>query len=134
MVGARMTWTYDDFWAALDSMPEGSTSMGDSEMGSRSAMLVAQVKYNMPLFLDLEEGICRFDSEEFRLLLEFCSRFPEEPLQFERFSFDPIYYGEQMLYPNGANSFIDLQQKSMRSPTTDAAPTMLSILKESATR
>jgi len=111
VVGDRMTWTYDDFWAALDSMPEGSTSMGDSEMGSRSAMLVAQVKYNMPLFLDLEEGICRFDSEEFRALLEFCSRFPEEPLQFERFSFDPIYYGEQMLYPNGANSFIDLQQK-----------------------
>ena len=111
VVGDRMTWTYDDFWAALDSMPEGSTPMGDSEMGSRRAMLVAQVKYNMPLFLDLEEGICRFDSEEFRALLEFCSRFPEEPLQFERFSFDPIYYGEQMLYPNGANSFIDLQQK-----------------------
>ena len=111
VVGDRMTWTYDDFWAALESMPEGSTPMGDSELGSRSAMLTAQVKYNMPLFLDLENGTCQFDGEEFRALLEFCSRFPEEPLQFERFSFDSIYFGEQMLYPNGANGFTDLQQK-----------------------
>ena len=111
VVGDRMTWTYDDFWEALESMPEGSTATGEGRCDSKSAMLEMLARYSAPRFLDLEAGTSNFNGEEFRTLLEFCNRFPDEPPEPENPGpFAALYYGEQMLDISGVNHFVHLQQ------------------------
>ena len=74
VVGDRYTWTGEDMWAALEKMPEGSVPMRASQ--DRSGVLLGLMQMDWDRFVDWEKGNCRFDSEEFRELLEFCGSFP----------------------------------------------------------
>ena len=75
VVGDRMSWTYDDFWDALNTIPDGSAAAG---YGSKNFVLRQLIEHDAESFIDWENGTSRFDSEEFRALLELCNRFPDE--------------------------------------------------------
>ena len=75
VVGDRMSWTYDDFWDALNTIPDGSAAAG---YGSKNFVLQQLIEHDAESFIDWENGTSRFDSEEFRALLELCNRFPDE--------------------------------------------------------
>ena len=74
VVGDGSSWTYDEFEAALASMPEGCEPF---ESGvSRGDILRRCVSLDMAKYIDWSAGKCSFDSQEFVELLEFASLFP----------------------------------------------------------
>ena len=76
VVGDRMSWTLDDLKAALATMPEGCTILGEGD--TKAGMLSMVLSQNMDSFVDWATGQCSFDSETFISLLEFCNSFPLE--------------------------------------------------------
>lgn len=95
IVGDRLTWSYGDFWAALNTIPDG---VAVDNYGSRSYVLQQMIQQGAERFIDWENSTSRFDGEEFCALLEFCARFPDE---MDR-SYDggpdvAVYTGEQVL-------------------------------------
>ena len=77
MVGDRMGWSYEDFLAVREAMPPEFVML-ETGGADRTGMLQSLLWEEEDVFLDWEAGICRFDSEEFRELLEFCCQLPEE--------------------------------------------------------
>ena len=75
VVGDRMTWTYDDFWAALEAMPKATVATGIYD--SNAGMLSGLLKNNTDRFINWEDCVCYFDGKEFRALLEFYNQFPD---------------------------------------------------------
>lgn len=75
MVGSQPGWTLEDIMALADAHPD----MDLFDRYSKSRILQYCLIYNMDRYVDWNEGTCSFDSEEFRTLLEFANRFPEEP-------------------------------------------------------
>lgn len=98
VVGDRMTWTGADMWEALESMPEGCLPTSDS----RSTMLRSLMGLDWSRFVDWGEGACDFETEEFKSLLEFCSRFPEDTA---RLGERGVYEGRQMLLTTAVTGF-----------------------------
>lgn len=79
VVGNRTSWTLEDLWEAFSSMPEEAAILD-------SSMNVPSMKYDMlstyiygffDLFVDWETGQCRFDSQQFRNVLEFAGYMPD---------------------------------------------------------
>lgn len=98
VVGDRMNWTGADMWAALETMPEDCVPTSDS----RSSMLTNLMGLDWSRYVDWEEGTCNFESEEFKSLLEFCNRFPEDAA---RLGERGIYEGRQMLLTMSVTGF-----------------------------
>ena len=98
VVGECVTWTQEEFWAALAAMPEGSSGLG-AFYGSKDWVLEEMLNFGMDRFIDWENGKCHFDGEEFKSLLEFCGGFPDATLKYYDYfeDFDRIYQGQQML-------------------------------------
>lgn len=64
---------------------------------------------SMEYYIDWENGICSFDGEEFRKVLEFCNTFPDELVWDEDFSVKKIYEnGEALLMPGKFGSIYDI--------------------------
>lgn len=76
VVGDTPGWTYDEFNAALASMPEGCDAF--EQYVTRENILRSCLALDMEEYVDWTTGECRFDSEGFIKLLEFASAFPEE--------------------------------------------------------
>ena len=76
VVGTEPGWTYDDFYAALDQMPEGCDilSLGTT----KQSVFDSICNLNLDSFVDWGTGVCSFDSEEFINLLKFTDLFPAE--------------------------------------------------------
>lgn len=76
IVGTEPGWTYDDFYAALDQMPEGCEilSLGTT----KQSVFDSICNLNLDSFVDWGTGVCSFDSEEFINLLKFTDLFPAE--------------------------------------------------------
>ncbi len=74
VVGDRYGWTPEDLWAALDTLPEGSTAM--SYATSKEAALRDMLMGSLDSYLDWDRGACSFDSDRFRTALAFCDSFP----------------------------------------------------------
>ncbi len=116
VVGDRLTWTYDDLWAVYDTMPAGSAITHTDDC--KRDMLARLVENGAERFVDWENGVSFFDGEEFRSLLEFCNRFPDErdplyPPGNMRVSYSledqvAISQGEQMLLNSSVGSFLGL--------------------------
>lgn len=70
-VGDKENWTFDDFVAAHDAMPEGMTIDGYPEC--RNTMLSCM---NLNSFLDMDNFTCNFNSDEFIKQIKFCNEFP----------------------------------------------------------
>ena len=99
VVGDTPGWTYEEFDAALASMPEGCQPM-EAYM-TRDTILQTCLALDMPSFVDWSTGKCNFDSADFVDLLKFANRFPaeynwEENEIYESTS-ERIQQGKQML-------------------------------------
>ncbi len=112
VVGDRTGWTYDELYAALDTMPEGCEILGSYE--TAEDVLTLGLCTGMEDYIDWESGHCSFDSPAFLQLLEFAGRFPLEPSQTEQDSeMDRIAQGKQMLMGAGVYDFSDLQMSEL---------------------
>ena len=76
VVGDAPGWTYDDLYAALETMPEGCEIFDKFE--SRDSVLRYCLALDGDSFVNWSTGECSFDSEAFCKLLEFVKRFPAE--------------------------------------------------------
>lgn len=74
VVGDRTSWTLADLDAALAKMPEGCAIFSDGD--TKEGMLSNVISLQLDNFVDWDTGECRFDSQDFISLLEFCDRFP----------------------------------------------------------
>lgn len=75
-VGDRMTWTMEDMMDALKAMPDGCIPFSYQE---KTRLLTSLTDWSR--FVDMEGGVCRFNSREFRNLMEFCRDMPDDPAQ-----------------------------------------------------
>lgn len=74
VVGDRRSWTLANLQAAKANMPEGCTIFGMYD--TKESILQTVLLQNMNYFVDWNSGECRFDSDSFKALLEFCNSFP----------------------------------------------------------
>ena len=75
VVGEKPGWTYEEFAAALSSMPEGCRPM--SAYNTREDILSACLGLGMDKYVNWSTGECSFENEEFATLLKFAAHFPE---------------------------------------------------------
>lgn len=90
VVGEEMSWTLEELYAALEKMPEGCALFSDGD--TKASMLNNVMAMQMDNFVDWDTGECRFDSEDFIALLEFCDSFP---LKYDWSSRDPYEYDDE---------------------------------------
>lgn len=101
VVGDTPGWTYDDYFAALEKMPEGCEGF---DFGvDKSNMLMVCTALDMENLVDWSTGECRFDSEDFIKMLGYCASFPDTPDDNYQYSAEDsstarIAAGKQMLY------------------------------------
>ena len=76
VVGDTPGWTFEDFEAALASMPEGCDPF--DYYTTKEDILTACLAMDMDSFVDWVDGKCSFDSEGFINLLKFANRFQDE--------------------------------------------------------
>lgn len=112
VVGDTPGWTYEDFDAALASMPEGCEPF--DQYVTRDSILQNCLALDMDDFVNWGTGECRFDSPEFIKLLEFSARFPET-FDWDNYDYstaekpaDRIAQGRQMLAQSSVYSIDDL--------------------------
>lgn len=111
VVGDTPGWTYDEFDAALASMPEGCEPF--DVYVTRDMILNTCLALDLNSFVDWTNGKCSFDSQSFIDLLEFANRFPaeynwEENKGSEESSEERIAQGKQMLMESYLFSVRDL--------------------------
>ncbi|MGN0981833.1 MAG: ABC transporter substrate-binding protein [Candidatus Limivicinus sp.] len=108
VVGDTPGWTYDDYYAALATMPEGCQGF---DIGvDRDTMLEVSLALDMTDYVDWAAGTCRFDSEDFVKVLEFCKPFPDASY-YENYEYtaedspeNRVAQGKQMLCVAGFSS------------------------------
>lgn len=109
VVGSTPGWTYDNYYAALSAMPEGCS--GFDWYMTKETMLRYGLMVDLNAYIDWTRGECRFESEEFIKLLEFCNSFPsnKELESYESSEQDSAEYrisqGQQMLTVTSLYSF-----------------------------
>ena len=101
VVGDTPGWTYDDYYAALATMPEGCEGF---DIGfDQETMLTVSLALDMTDFVDWGSGTCNFDSQDFIDVLEFANQFPSKSY-YENYEYSAddsaasrIAQGKQML-------------------------------------
>lgn len=73
-VGEKMGWSVQDIMDFAAEHPNAELF----DYAARSEMMYIMMTFNQDAFIDWEKGICSFDSEEFKQILEFVAGFPEE--------------------------------------------------------
>ena len=76
VVGDKPGWTYDEFNAALASMPAGCTPL--DQYTTRDDILQRLLTMELNNLVDWESGKCSFDSEDYINILNFANRFQAE--------------------------------------------------------
>lgn len=112
VVGDTPGWTYEEFDAALASMPEGCQPF--DQYVTRDSILRTCLALDMDQFVNWGTGQCRFDSQEFVDLLNFANRFPES-FDWENYDYTTeesttsrIAQGKQMLVQTSVYQIEDL--------------------------
>lgn len=100
VVGDRMTWTMEDMMDALKAMPDGCIPFSYRE---KTTLLTSLTDWSR--FVDMEDGVCRFDSREFRNLMEFCRDMPDDPAQSGYTDNRNLLEQRQMLMRTGVAGF-----------------------------
>lgn len=113
VVGDTPGWTYDEFNAALRSMPEGCTAF--DQYVTRDDMLRTCLALDGDSFVNWATGECTFDSDAFVKLLEFVKSFPDE-FDWENYRWteedstpNRVASGRQMLLQQHISDFDELQ-------------------------
>lgn len=73
-LGDKSGWTLEEMIAYADAHPEAELFDGES----RAYIMQTLLTFNGDAFIDWSTGECKFDTDEFKHLLEFTKRFPEE--------------------------------------------------------
>lgn len=73
-VGEKEGWTLSDMIALSEKHPEAALF----DYADKLTMMMYCFSYNEDAFIDWESGECKFESEEFKQLLEFVNKFPDE--------------------------------------------------------
>lgn len=73
-VGEKMGWTLDELLAYADKYPDSEIF----EWATSDTIINFCLSFNQAAFIDWEKGSCSFNSDDFRKVLEFASRFPTE--------------------------------------------------------
>lgn len=73
-LGDKDGWTIDEMIAYADSHPDAQIF----DYSSKDYILQTCMAFNEDSFIDWSTGECKFDTPEFRSLLEFVNRFPDE--------------------------------------------------------
>lgn len=109
VVGDEPGWTYDEFNAALASMPEGCEAF--DVYTTRDDILRVCLSLDMNNFVNWSTGECNFNSKEFTDLLAFAAQFPES-FDYDNYEFSAgddtktrISEGRQMLLQGSIYSF-----------------------------
>lgn len=76
MVGERSGWTLAELKEALARQEPGFPILDQNE--TRSSIFESLFSRNLDQFVDWTAGTARFDSQEFREILEFCAAFPDK--------------------------------------------------------
>lgn len=112
VVGNHPGWTYDQFNAALASMPAGCTPL--DQYTTREDILRRLVTLEMENLVDWNTGKCNFDSDIYVNILNFSNRFQEE-FDWENYDWTAdeatetrIAEGRQMLMAGNIYSVDDL--------------------------
>lgn len=112
VVGDTPGWTYEEFNAALASMPAGCTAF--DEYVTRDSILQTCLALDMDDFVDWGTGECNFNSQQFIQLLQFAKGFPAE-FDWESYNWetaasteDRLASGMQMLVQTSAYSIDDI--------------------------
>lgn len=112
VVGDEPGWTYEEFNAALASMPEGCTAF--DQYVTRDNILSTCLALDMADYVDWGTGRVSFDSPEFIKLLEFAYSFPSE-FDWENYDYsredsteERLAQGKQMLVQTSAYSINDI--------------------------
>lgn len=71
-VGDKENWTMDELIDRWKKMPEGSTFNGHN---TKDNVYYDLIRNSLSSFIDLESATCRFDSDEFLKVLNFCNSF-----------------------------------------------------------
>ena len=85
-VGEKSGWTMADVKALCDKYPEASLFAN----ATRSTVLNALLSYNFDSYVDWENGVCHFDQDEFKQVLEMVAKYPSD----EEFDWDKDYISE----------------------------------------
>ncbi len=78
VVGDRTHWSLDEMFNYYEAMPEGSTLLGAGY--DKEDILFTLVSYTASQWIDWTTGECRFDSKEFKALLELSDHMGEDSL------------------------------------------------------
>lgn len=101
--------TLEGLLASAERYPKAQTF----DKMTREEMLEYLMIFNEDTFIDWDTGVCRFDSEEFRAVLEYVGRFPEE-LQSGEMDEPPlsekIQNGEVLFAVREINTFSRIQE------------------------
>lgn len=73
-LGGKEGWTIDEMIAYADAHPEAQLF----DYSDKAMILDMCMRFNESAFIDWDTGECKFDSPEFKSLLEFVNRFPDE--------------------------------------------------------
>ena len=76
IVGDTPGWTYEEFNEALQKMPEGCTPL--EPYITRDTVLSSLLYADMDSYVDWSTGQVRFDSDDFKQLLQFAKEFPAD--------------------------------------------------------
>ena len=140
VVGDTPGWNYDEFNAALASMPDGCEPF--EPYVTREDILRTCLALDMEEYVNWTTGECKFDSPDFINLLRFAATFPEE-YDYENYDWDTenpvtrIGEGRQMLASASIYSFDDIIYNDryfgengatyIGMPTTNGVGNMMSV-------
>lgn len=95
VLGPEMGWTLDELLDVLGAHPEAESPLGPGL--TRDYTLRTVLSMAMDEYVDWQSGECRFDSEDFRALVEFCAGLPAGPAAQSGDFAEPFTSGEQLL-------------------------------------
>lgn len=106
-VGSEMGWTIDKLIAFADAHPDAQLF----DNMSKDQMMMYLMMYNADSFVDWSTGECSFDTDEFKNILNFVNRFPDEVTWEEGDLSTPnkIQRGEVLFYEAHLYDFREIQ-------------------------
>lgn len=107
-VGDKMGWTLEEMIA----FGEEHSGVQLFDYADKPTILTYCLSYNEAAFIDWETGECKFDSPEFKQLLEFVNKFPDEydwESGGDKSTPEKLAAGEILLKPAYISSYDDMQ-------------------------
>jgi len=101
LVGQKTNWTYDEFFQAMDALPEGVDPLFEWEYGD---LLSFMIERTGELYVDYTSQEVHFDTESFQKLLTFVKKYGSSRNYHERSS-DENYITEEDKFSNGMTAW-----------------------------